>query len=137
MRSQAQAEASELSRLASEELSALPRGIGDIHSAVSGRVFRALGPSAAPIHLFHAAITRGVYESVRGGLRLTGHVAGAAARSRTGETPLSVFVLTTLTSRDAIRILGDSPAAWRTFEAPLSGGPQGARAGSRSRPTTS
>ena len=35
---------SELSRLAASELAALPRGIADIHSAISGRVFRALGP---------------------------------------------------------------------------------------------
>ena len=36
-------------RLAARELSALPRGIGDIHRAISGRVFGALGPSAAPV----------------------------------------------------------------------------------------
>ena len=58
--SQAQAEARELSRLATEELSALPRGIGDIHAAISGRVFRALGPSAAPVRLIHGAVSRGV-----------------------------------------------------------------------------
>ena len=65
--SQAQAEARELSRLATDELSALPRGIGDIHGAISGRVFRALGPSAAPVRLIHDAVSRGVYEGVRGG----------------------------------------------------------------------
>ncbi len=87
--SQAQAEARELSRLATEELSALPRGIGDVHAAISGRVFRALGPSAAPVRLIHDAVSRGVYEGVRGGLRLTAHAAGNAAAARAGETPLS------------------------------------------------
>ena len=41
---QAEAEARELSRSPREELSALPRGIGDIHGAIAGRVFGALGP---------------------------------------------------------------------------------------------
>jgi pimeloyl-ACP methyl ester carboxylesterase len=84
--SQAQAEALELSRLAADEFSALPRGIGDVHAAISGRVFRALGPSAHPVRLIHDAIAHGVYEGVRGGLRLTAHAAGAAVRTRTGET---------------------------------------------------
>ena len=87
--SQAQAEARELSRLATDEFSALPRGIGDVHAAISGRVFRALGPSAQPVRLIHDAISRGVYEGVRGGLRLTAHAAGTAARTRAGDTPLS------------------------------------------------
>jgi pimeloyl-ACP methyl ester carboxylesterase len=87
--SQAQAEARELSRLAAEELSGLPRGIGDVHAAISRRVFRALGPSAQPVRLFHDALSRGVYEGVRGGLRLTAHAAGTAARARVGVTPLS------------------------------------------------
>lgn len=67
-------------------------------------------------------------------VRVAGQLESAIASivERTGDAPLSVFVLTTLTSRDAVRILGDAPAAWRTFEAPLSGGPQGARAGSLS-----
>jgi pimeloyl-ACP methyl ester carboxylesterase len=87
--SQAQAEARELSRLASDEFSALPRGIGDVHAAISGRVFRALGPSAHPIQLLHDALARGAYEGVRGGLRLSALAAATAARSRAGDVPLS------------------------------------------------
>ncbi|MDA0159462.1 alpha/beta fold hydrolase [Solirubrobacter ginsenosidimutans] len=86
---QAQVEARALSRLAAQELSELPRGIGDIHGAIADRVFGALGPSAAPVRVMHRAVTRGVYESVRGGLWLGAHAAGAAARTRVGETPLS------------------------------------------------
>lgn len=86
---QAEAEARALSRLAADELSLLPRGVGDIHDAIANRVFDALGPSAAPARFVHDAVTRGVYEGVRGGFLLGVHAAGAAARSRAGETPLS------------------------------------------------
>jgi pimeloyl-ACP methyl ester carboxylesterase len=37
----------------------------------------------------HRAVTRGVYDRVRGGLWLGAHAAGAAARTRVGGTPLS------------------------------------------------
>ena len=80
--SQAQAEARELSRLATDEFSALPRGIGDVHAAIAGRVFGALGPSAAPVRLVHDALSRGAYEGVRGGLWLTAHAAGSGRASR-------------------------------------------------------
>jgi pimeloyl-ACP methyl ester carboxylesterase len=86
---QADAEARELSRIAAEEFSALPRGIGDIHGAVAGRVFGALGPPAAPVRLMHDAVSRGVYEGVRSGLWLTAHAVGGAARARAGDVPLS------------------------------------------------
>lgn len=46
------------------------------------------------------------------------------------ERPLTVFVHTTLAPKDARRIFESAPSAWRTFEAPVSGGPQGARQGS-------
>src|SRR5829696_3812645 len=81
---QAELEARELSRIAREELSALPRGIGDIHGAIADRVFGALGPSALPVRVIHDTWSRGVYESVRGGLWLgvTGAAAAAAARAK-------------------------------------------------------
>ena len=43
--------------------------------------------------------------------------------------PLTVFVHTTLAPHDAREILSSAPDTWRTFEAPLAMGPQGARAG--------
>jgi pimeloyl-ACP methyl ester carboxylesterase len=86
---QADAEARALSRIAADEFSALPRGISDIHGAIAGRVFGALGPSAAPVRLVHDTLSRGVYEGVRGGLWLTAHAVGSAARSRGGDVPLS------------------------------------------------
>src|SRR3954454_9635884 len=75
-------EAEALSRLVRDELSALPRGIGDVHAAIADRVFGALGPSAEPVRFAHQAISRGVYESVRGGLWLGAHAVGAAAIAR-------------------------------------------------------
>src|SRR3954452_17130019 len=86
---QAEVEARELSRIAREELSTLPRGIGDIHGAVAARAFGALGPSATPARLLHDAISRSVYEGLRGGLWLGAHAVGAAAVSRAPDTPLS------------------------------------------------
>jgi pimeloyl-ACP methyl ester carboxylesterase len=87
--SQARAEARELNRIAAEEFSSLPGGIADVHGAIAGRVFGALGPPAAPVRRVHEAISRAVYEGVRGGLWLTAYAAGAAARPAAGAVPLS------------------------------------------------
>lgn len=57
-----------LGRLTATELAGLSRGIGDVHFAISGRVFRALGPPALPVRLMHDAIARGTYAAVGGGL---------------------------------------------------------------------
>ncbi|MDA0182863.1 hypothetical protein OJ997_21300 [Solirubrobacter phytolaccae] len=57
-----------LGRLLADELSAVPRGIGEVHAAISGRVFRALGPPALPVRVLHDLITRGTYTAVSGGL---------------------------------------------------------------------
>jgi pimeloyl-ACP methyl ester carboxylesterase len=101
----AQEEARELSRIAGEELSSLPRGIGDLHDAISGRVFRALGPAAAPVRVIHDAIVPGTYGAVSGGLWLTGAAAGTAIRLDP-ETPRGAAVLAALNG-----LLGDRLAA--------------------------
>ena len=67
-----QDEGRELRRLASQELASLPRGIGEVHRAISSRVFRALGPSAAPIRVWHNAVADASYGVVSGGLRVVG-----------------------------------------------------------------
>src|SRR3954452_4673455 len=79
---QAELEARALSRIARDELSALPRGIGDVHGAIADRVFGALGAPALPARLLHDTISRGVYASVRGGLWLGAHAVGAVAVAR-------------------------------------------------------
>ena len=43
---------------------------------------------------------------------------------------MTVFVHTTLAPEDARRIFAAAPDSWRVFEAPVSGGPAGARQGS-------
>lgn len=49
-----------------------------------------------------------------------------------GARPLSVFVATTLAVEDARKLLPSAPSCWRVFEAPVSGGPRGARDGTLS-----
>ena len=65
----------ELGRLAARELSSLPRGIGEVHDAISARVFRAVGPVGEPVRVIHDAIARGTYAAVGGGVALAAHAA--------------------------------------------------------------
>jgi pimeloyl-ACP methyl ester carboxylesterase len=60
-----------LGRLAATELAALTRGIGDVHFAISGRVFGSIGPVSAPAQRLHDAIARGTYAAVGAGMRST------------------------------------------------------------------
>jgi pimeloyl-ACP methyl ester carboxylesterase len=95
----------ELGRLTAAELAGLPRGIADIHGAISGRVFRALGPVAAPVRVVHDTIARGTYGAVSGGLWLGGAAAGTAIRLDP-ETPRGAAVLAALNG-----LIGDRLAA--------------------------
>jgi pimeloyl-ACP methyl ester carboxylesterase len=67
------------------EASSLPGGVFGVHRAISGRVFRALGPSASPVRVMHDTIARGSYFGVRAGIALAGRVAGEAYARRPGE----------------------------------------------------
>jgi pimeloyl-ACP methyl ester carboxylesterase len=60
-----------LGKLAATELAGLSRGIGEVHLAISGRVFRALGTQAAPVRVWHDTVARGTYAAVGAGLRST------------------------------------------------------------------
>jgi 3-hydroxyisobutyrate dehydrogenase-like beta-hydroxyacid dehydrogenase len=70
-------------------------------------------------------------ESVHVAVRLGDQVASVfeAIKDSTAHQ-LTVFVHTTLAPGDARRIVASAPANWRVFEAPVSGGAQGARRGS-------
>jgi pimeloyl-ACP methyl ester carboxylesterase len=68
-----------LTRLAFEELSGIPAGIGGIHMAVADRVFRWVGPAAAPARVVHDAVTGGVYGALRSGTHLLGRGVDGAA----------------------------------------------------------
>ena len=69
--------------------------------------------------------------SVHVAVRLADQVSAVfrSLQDQTGQ-PLTVFVHTTLAPEDARNILSSAPDTWRVFEAPVSGGPQGARQGS-------
>src|SRR3954464_2373944 len=83
-------EAEALSRLARDELSALPRGIGDVHAAIADRVFATLGPSARPVHVLHDTISRSAYDAVRGGLWLGAHAVASTAVARSSRSGVPV-----------------------------------------------
>ena len=90
-------EAPALARLALDELAGATTGLGEIHRAVAGRVFRVIGPTAKVVELPYNAITTGVYAGLRGG---THALAVAAERA----VPKGV-VSTTPQGRRALAIL--------------------------------
>jgi pimeloyl-ACP methyl ester carboxylesterase len=75
----------------------------DVHSAVAGRVFRLLGPVAAPVGMLHDTIAAIAYGSSRFGVRavpgIVGSVAAESAAPRTtsvSETPRGHFAVSAL-----------------------------------------
>jgi len=78
-----------------------------------------------------AAVDWPSVDSVHIAVRLADQVSSVfeALKDHTAQ-PLTVFVHTTLAPDDARRIFSSAPGTWRAFEAPVSGGPQGARQGS-------
>jgi pimeloyl-ACP methyl ester carboxylesterase len=95
-----------LRAVAAHELSALPRGIGDVHRAISGRVFAAIGPVSAPARVVHDAIASGVYAGVSAGLRATALL--PVPDTELSETPRGAMALAALNG-----LIGD------TLDAPL------------------
>jgi pimeloyl-ACP methyl ester carboxylesterase len=81
-------ELSALTTLGFDELARATGGIGSIQRAVSGRVFRLVGPGAMLVRPVHEGITRGVYRGLGAGTRAVGAAAGRAAARRDG-LPLS------------------------------------------------
>jgi pimeloyl-ACP methyl ester carboxylesterase len=77
-----------LTALGFDELRHATGGLGSIHRAVAGRVFRAVGPGAAIVRPFHEAVTRGVYAGLGLGTRAVG-LAAQAAVARRGAPMLS------------------------------------------------
>jgi pimeloyl-ACP methyl ester carboxylesterase len=71
---------SALGRLAFDELRLAVGGIGQIHSGVAGRVFRAVGPSAKPVELAHDAIAQQIYGAVGAAFGAAGLAASVALR---------------------------------------------------------
>jgi pimeloyl-ACP methyl ester carboxylesterase len=67
-----------LAALGFDELARFTGGIGSVQQAISGRVFRAVGPGAALVRPLHRGITRGVYTGLGASTRALGMAAGAA-----------------------------------------------------------
>ena len=61
-----------LSRLSFEEFGRAAGGIGGMHTAIAGRVFRYVGAGAAPVRVVHDTIAGGVYGGLRGATTLLG-----------------------------------------------------------------
>ena len=72
-----------LTRLAFGELSSATGGIGQIHQAIAGRVFRGVergvGRSGHVVQVAHETIAGGVYGALRGAYSVCDAAAGAAA----------------------------------------------------------
>jgi pimeloyl-ACP methyl ester carboxylesterase len=73
-----------LTTLGFDELARATGGIGQVQRAISGRVFRAVGPGAALVRPVHHAITQGVYRGLGAGTRAAGLAAGAMTGRRSG-----------------------------------------------------
>ena len=87
--------------------------------------------TASPAGSDLAALDWPSVDSVHVAVRLADQVSSVftALQDHTAR-PLTVFVHTTLAPADARKIMSSAPDNWRVFEAPVSGGPQGARQGS-------
>ena len=77
-------ELSALTTLGFEELARAVGGIGSMQGAVTGRVFRAVGPGAMLVRPIHEPITRAVYAGLGAGMRTIGRATGAVAGRRDG-----------------------------------------------------
>ena len=99
-----------LASLLTQEASGVPGGILGMHSAISERVFRALGPRAAPVRVMHDTIARGSYFGVRAGIALAGRLAGEAYARREGAASPGVVSAINALRGDALEQVG-SPLA--------------------------
>ena len=73
-----------LTTLGFDELARATGGIGSIHQAIGGRVFRAVGPGAALVGPIYDGISGAVFRSLSTGTRAVGLAAGTMAGRRTG-----------------------------------------------------
>jgi pimeloyl-ACP methyl ester carboxylesterase len=122
-------EASALTTLGFEELAKVTGGIGSVQRAISGRVFRMVGPGAMLVRPVHERITRGVYAGLGGGTRAIGIAAGAVAGRRSGRlissTPTGSAVIAAIAglTGDTLEEEGSAlaqPMAVRVNGAPVS-----------------
>ena len=121
-------ELSALTTLGFDELAKFTGGIGSVQRAISGRVFRMVGPGAMLVRPIHEGVTRGVYRGLGAGTRALGMAAGAAAARRDGRlissTPMGSAAIAAITglTGDALEEQGSplaQPMAVRVAGEPL------------------
>jgi pimeloyl-ACP methyl ester carboxylesterase len=81
-------EARDLGRLGAVVLAGGARRVQEAHTGVAGRVFRRVGPVAAPVRVVHDGVLRGVYATVRTGLAGGARAAGEVAARTADGVPL-------------------------------------------------
>ena len=81
-------EARDLGRLGGVTLAGGTRRVAEVHSGISGRVFRLVGPVGAPVRVLHDGISAGVYAGVRTGLYAAARAAGTVQAVRADGEPL-------------------------------------------------
>jgi pimeloyl-ACP methyl ester carboxylesterase len=116
----ARSDANAAAAIAGRGLAATTTAIGDIHAAISHRVFALTGKPAIPVRLMHNGISRGVYAAVGGGARAAsyaaGQVVGAVSSQRqrpAGYVRLSDRPRTDLVVGAINGAWGDSFVRWR------------------------
>ena len=96
-----------LATLGFDELAKATGGIGSIQRAVSGRVFRAVGPGAVLVRPIYLGVTQGVYRGLGAGTRAIGMGAGAVAARRRG-IPMSSTASGSAVSAAITGLTGDA-----------------------------
>jgi len=69
-------------RLAGDTLAGIVRSIGLTHLSISGRMFKAIGPAAAPVRLVHDGLSRSIYATVAGAHAVAPRAGALAAVAR-------------------------------------------------------
>ena len=82
-------EARAIGHLGGRAVGALTSWVEEVHRAVAGRTFAALGPVALPVRQVHDVVAGGSYAAVRATSQSVGDVAGAVAARLAGEEPVS------------------------------------------------
>ncbi len=72
----------DVGRLVGDGVAGLVRSVDEVHGSISGRVFRAIGPTAEPVRILHEGLRRGVYSTVALAGAVTPRVAATALRHR-------------------------------------------------------
>jgi len=98
-------ELSALTTLGFDELARFTGGIGSVQRAISGRVFRMVGPGAMLVRPVHERVTRGVYRGLGAGTHAVGLAAGALAGTRSiSTTPRGSAVIAAITGLTGDRL---------------------------------